>query len=359
MLLVLVKRLLLLIAIGISCSALATINVKPSAPQTYVVKEGDTLWDIAGLYLEKPWLWPELWRNNIYIQNPHLIYPGNILKLVFNENGEPSLSLSEPPTKPVINLSPQITKNLKSGRAIPLLSWQLLQSHVERDLVINSNTYEQLPYLLGDATGGVRFANDDVVLGAGKSVPPGSMMIIRKAEEIRDAEGSSLGVKVRHVANASLIESELQTEFLISVEDANFEVKQGDRLFPEIKQDESESVDFQAATSQFGRIVGSLQDHSLMGKYDVVVLDLGKSEVTKGTVMGIYMQGSDIIDATEPAYQDVAGKVNIETLWEEVIQQPALKVGELVVFRVFDNTSFGLISSSTNIIRHGALVAKP
>ena len=66
------------------------IAVRPSHPESYTVVEGDTLWDIAASFLEDPWVWPQIWDVNPQIANPHLIYPGDVISLVFVD-GRPRL----------------------------------------------------------------------------------------------------------------------------------------------------------------------------------------------------------------------------------------------------------------------------
>ena len=76
---------------GVPLSELA-----PNAPDSYVVKRHDTLWGISGLFLKKPWRWPELWGMNLQqIHNPHLIFPGQVLYLD-KSNGRARLRVGEP-----------------------------------------------------------------------------------------------------------------------------------------------------------------------------------------------------------------------------------------------------------------------
>ena len=84
--------------------------LRNNVPDVYIVKKGDTLWDISGVFLENPWSWPQLWEKNSYIKNPHLIYPGDRLHLIW-VNGQPKLSL-----KKHVKLSPKATNQPKHNR---------------------------------------------------------------------------------------------------------------------------------------------------------------------------------------------------------------------------------------------------
>ena len=84
--------LLAALCLAVSITQADTVKVNPDHPDSYVVVKGDTLWDIAGRFLQEPWRWPEIWKVNPQIENPHWIYPGDVVSLKF-ENGAPVLAV--------------------------------------------------------------------------------------------------------------------------------------------------------------------------------------------------------------------------------------------------------------------------
>jgi hypothetical protein len=96
-----------------------------------VVKKGDTLWDISNLFLDQPWLWPELWRNNTQIENPHLIYPGDVLRLRYVD-GQPVMELVR--DKKAISLTPE-SKTTTKPSPIGVLPWKVLAPYIRNDSV--------------------------------------------------------------------------------------------------------------------------------------------------------------------------------------------------------------------------------
>jgi len=69
----------LCIAATFAVRAADELSINPNHPNQYTVVRGDTLWDISAKFLNHPTQWPELWRHNTQIKNPHLIYPGDTL----------------------------------------------------------------------------------------------------------------------------------------------------------------------------------------------------------------------------------------------------------------------------------------
>jgi LysM repeat protein len=54
-------------------------TMEKETPGSYIIKQGDTLWDISNTFLRDPFLWPFLWKANPYVTDADLIYPGQTL----------------------------------------------------------------------------------------------------------------------------------------------------------------------------------------------------------------------------------------------------------------------------------------
>lgn len=135
--------------------ALPATELKPGHPETYVVQKGDTLWDIAGRFLSKPWLWPEIWQANPQIENPHLIYPGDVLTLVYDAEGRARL------VHGTRKLSPQIrSEPLESAiKPVPLSD---IEGFLKRFRVLGED-WSKLPYVVALEENRLRSANGQLV----------------------------------------------------------------------------------------------------------------------------------------------------------------------------------------------------
>ncbi|MEW9797879.1 LysM peptidoglycan-binding domain-containing protein [Alteromonas sp. CYL-A6] len=332
----------------------AAVELKEGAPETYTVKKNDTLWDIASLFLEKPWLWPQLWRNNTQIQNPHLIYPGDIITIRYIE-GEPVIEVVREKSRMV--LTPGMDKRTKVA-PIDVLDWSTIAPYIRHHAFLDEDEYERLPHLLGNHAGGAQFISDDLVLSRRQGRPDEQYRVVRKQGNIENMDGEMLGVQVLHIADAKMVEDRSLSQWLVKVEESNQEARRGDRLLPGMPE-VPDQLELMPADDQRGYVVGSLHEHTLLGKHNIVIVDVGRADVSPGTVMGIYQQGPDIIDGETPQYADETGVLRSVFNDGSTVKQPAMKIGELIIFNTFNNVSYGIITRASELVKRGAIVANP
>ncbi|HMA98259.1 MAG TPA: LysM domain-containing protein, partial [Wenzhouxiangella sp.] len=123
---------------------LGAVELREDHPREYVVQPGDTLWDISARFLTKPWQWPNIWQANPAIENPHLIYPGDVISLVFI-GGEPRLMVDDSIKK----LSPSIRAEDIDG-PITTLPRDAIEPFLRRIRILSEEDMEGLPYIVGN-----------------------------------------------------------------------------------------------------------------------------------------------------------------------------------------------------------------
>lgn len=338
------------VAVAVTLSVLLSFPVwaddllAKNHPEVYVVRKGDTLWDIAGRFLRDPWRWPDIWYVNPKVRNPHLIYPGDELELVYID-GKPQLRLKRGPR--VVKLSPQARSTPWDG-SIPTIPVDAIAAFMTRPYVMSKAALERAPYI-------VDFADEHIVGGAGQRAyvrelqteEPAKFDIVRPGKPYKDAEtGELLGHEAQYVGSASI--QRTGDPATVYMTRAEIEAVIGDRLVP--VTDELPVTDFypKAPENEInGAIIGMLNGVSQIGQYNVVVLDRGANDgLSPGTVLRVDQRGETIRDIVSPRR------------WDKVTL-PDEEAGLLMVFRTFERVSFGLIMHASRAIHIKDRVLNP
>ncbi len=358
----------------------AAQGLRGDHPDTYVVKRGDTLWDIAGRFLQRPWLWPEIWQANPQIRNPHLIYPGDVLSLAYlNRLGmQPGPREGAP-----INAIPlsQIEPFLKDLRIV--------------------DAYEHLPYVVGLEDDRLRGSRGQVAYARGLPQPAAGMRYAVVRPTVRYAhlaraglccdifpkddldfrgrreidfnqywtnvvfpkKGSEiLGYEMMQVNVGTVTRGEVGGigASTLLLDNEGREVRIGDRLV---------AVDPQPYDLQFfphpprvqteygrARILAVADMLSTGGPRDVVALSVGAREgVDNGTVFSIWRGGSNVVDQVQ--YGKERDPFTVD--FEDKVRLPDEFAGHVMVFRTFDRVSYGLVMDSIKPSRLGYHLKHP
>jgi len=140
-------KLILSILTGVALlgsAAAQDVELQPDHPDRYSVVRGDTLWDISERFLRSPWLWPEIWQVNPQIDNPHLIYPGDVISLVY-EDGQPRLRLDR--DNRTVRLSPQV-RATSLAEAIEPINLSDIRQFLDKRTILSAEEIDDLPYVV-------------------------------------------------------------------------------------------------------------------------------------------------------------------------------------------------------------------
>lgn len=324
------------------------VKLNKDVPLTYVVKKGDTLWGISGIYLEEPWRWPELWDSNPQIDNPHLIYPGDVLELRW-EGGRPRLRLA---SRGDIKLSPEL-RSEPLDTAIPPIPRDQIDPFLRSNRVLEPGQFERLPYIIaGDAKRIISGLGDRVYGRGPVAVEDRTFGIIRQGAPIIDPiTGELLGISATDIGSASLIapgdeafeDSEVK-EFEITR--MTEEVRISDRLLP--LEEGILDAYFQPKAPDVevedGYMLAVDTGVTQIGQMNIVTINRGRREgLTVGDVLAIYQTGEVVKDP----------------ITEEMVGLPDVRAGVMMLFSVYEKASYGLVLTASRPLEVGDKVKNP
>ena len=318
--------------------------LREGAPLEYVVKKGDTLWGIANRFLRDPWQWPEVWYVNDQVRNPHQIYPGDVLKLVYVD-GQPRLARDGGAGGAgVERLSPQVREMPLDG-AIPMIPIDAIRNFLRGPRLVTGDELAASPYLLA-------FDDDHLVGGAGvnfyvqnlESEKAYTYSVVRRGQIYRDPDdGDVLGYEAVPVGDAEIREFGQPSSAVLSR--SLREALVGDRLLSAEPEAFSENFYPRAPAAPIdGRIIAVTDGLSMVGQYQIVTMNRGSNlGLEPGHVL-------DILQANRTAQDPYSIRR---------VALPDTYAGQLIVFKVTPRVSFGLVMSITEPVHKLDKVEKP
>lgn len=308
-----------------------TLALQDNYPNTYVVVKGDTLWDISGMFLKSPWKWPQLWGYNQQIDDPHWIYPGDVLTLKWVD-GQPRLVKNDG----IIRLSPK-AKVTPLRDAIPAIPLKDIIGFLSDNVVMDSDQLAAAPYIVGSTNNRIVAGAGDRVYARGTLVEDYSHQnIYRPAREYIDPiTQEHLGYELFKIGEA-VVGSKKDDIITLDLRKTREEVSALDRVYP--NQDEAIQSIFYPSSAYDeinGRILSVLRGVRQAGQYDVVAINQGSREgLEPGDVLTIFKAGEKLKDPVT----------------KELITLPAEKSGLMMIFKAYEKVSYALILKATNVI---------
>jgi len=369
--------------------AAASMNdLQTDAPAEYTVQKGDTLWAISGKFLKEPWKWPQIWQmNREQIKNPHLIYPGDIIRL--DRSGlSPSLSLiagGAIAEGNVIRLQPR-TRIAPLATSVPTIPGTAIGPFLTQPLILEPGALETLPHI-------VATEEERVIIGAGNTAYVSGLhagdainwQIFRPGESLTDPDtGEVLGFEAIHVGDARV--KRFGSPSTVEITRAKQEINQNDRLVPAREVSFPSYVPRAPDKPIKGVILsvrGSVAD---IAQYSIVSINRGSRDgVEVGHVLATMRRGDQLVKNNRPplvgelfafgkttsidvkpnpivpdtkvANADPAAPAPAQP--GQALVLPDERSGLVFVFRTFEKLSYGMILKSVRPISVGDSVQTP
>ena len=326
-----------------AAKAESPLALSATAPEHYTVQAGDTVWDIASLFLREPWRWQELWANQEHMDDAHAIEPGDVLSVVWDE-GRPTLKATE---RSDVTLSPTLRPGPLRA-AIPAIPQAQIAPFLRQHRVIESAALAQTPYVVATDADRLLSSVGDTIYSRGIGANRGTYHLVRQVSPLIDPlTGDDLGIFVTDIGRAS-VNTLLSSEGLsaLVVTRARQEVRLGDRLLPveEAMAEAAYHPQAPALLIESAQIVAAASGMAQIGALDIVAINRGAREsVREGDVLMIHQR-------PPPAEDPLA---------TQSVVLPDRRAGVLMVFAVFDQASFGLVLEASRPLAVGDTLRSP
>ncbi|MDH3466886.1 MAG: LysM peptidoglycan-binding domain-containing protein [Gammaproteobacteria bacterium] len=331
------------LAIALAGIVHSQVELNPASPDRYTVQKGDTLWDIAGQFLTHPWRWPAIWKQNDQIENPHLIYPGDVLVMTYVD-GDPQLKLLRRETLGTVKLSPAVYSD-PIDDAIPTIPPSAIQAFLTAPLVVDEGELDDAGHVVVGVEDNVALGKYQQLYARGltdsdheyyKLFRPGRPFVHPDTQENLGLEAIALGdariARFGEISKLDIVES-------------REEIGPGDRVL-EAERDIGLPHYFPHAPENDvrGYILRSHRGVAEVGAHSVVAISLGEREgIEDGHVLRIMR----------------TGKLRKDPVDGKMYQLPNEESGLLMVFRTFEKVSYGLILNSSRQVHILDVVQTP
>ena len=341
-----------------------SVPLSPDAPSSYTVQRGDTLWGIASKFLSMPWYWPEIWYLNPDIKNPHRIYPGDTLRLVYTADGKPQVMVERGGVERgnEVHLSPQM-RTLSLSEAIPAIPFEIVAAFMSKPSVIPKEESDRLPYIVAIGNEELAAGMDDTVYARGiHDAEPGARFnVVHVGDELHDPDTHHfLGYQGIYAGSVRLERAagpgahELAK---LKMTESARETLAGDRLVRDSLDVPLDFVPHAPPRAVDGQIISVIGGVNMIGQYQVVVINRGSHDgLEPGHVLGVWKRGDYAKD------RGPGGLTNTNQFKEpfaKTLQLPPELAGNFMVFKTYERLSYGLIMSAESDLHVGDLVRNP
>ena len=325
--------------------------LKSDYPERYIIKQGDTLWGISSSFLNSPWLWPEIWHANPQINNPHLIFPGDTVRLVYID-GKPRLTVNRTirlTPSDTDKLSPQIRESAVKD-AIAAIPLDEINSWLLRNRILAAGVLDAAPYVLSGQEGRLILGAGDKLYGRGEFAKNiASYGLYRKGADYTDPQtGELLGIQAIDIGNVYInaLNDDIGT---FSVTRSTGDIRFGDRILstPE-RPIETNFFPSAPADDVEGLIINVERGVTQVALLDVVAINRGTNhQLIPGNVLAIFKRGITAVDS-----------INLDGT-NQSVTLPDERAGLLMIFQTFEKMSLALVLKADRGIKVGDFIRMP